>query len=74
MDTLGALFITLLAFYQVYVQTASAANAGFSLNMAVSFCMLIFYLIRFYNNFEVESNRCVSRIYVYSSRVTIMDG
>lgn len=58
MDVLGALFITLLAYYQVYVQTVSAANTGFSLNMGVSFCLLIFYLIRLYNIFEVEANRC----------------
>jgi ABC-type transport system involved in cytochrome bd biosynthesis fused ATPase/permease subunit len=57
MDILGALFISLLAYYQVYVQSVSAATTGFSLNMAFSFCMFIFYLIPIYNNFEVESNR-----------------
>lgn len=57
MDLLGALFVSLLAFYQLYVQTNSASNTGFSLNMAVSFCGTIFYLIRIYNTFEVQSNR-----------------
>ena len=57
MDYVGATFIASLAFYQVYVQSVSAANTGFSLNMAASFCMFIFFLIRIYNSFEVESNR-----------------
>ena len=58
MDVLGVFFITLLAYYQVYIQTVSAATTGFSLNMGINFCLMIFYLIRLYNSFEVESNRC----------------
>ena len=57
MDILGALFISLLAYYQVYVQSVNAATTGFSLNMAIGFCMCIFFLVRIYNNFEVQSNR-----------------
>ncbi|PPQ77073.1 hypothetical protein CVT25_014886, partial [Psilocybe cyanescens] len=55
-DFLGAIFIASLAFYQVYVQNTSASDTGFSLNMAVGFCSYIFWLIRTFNMFEVESN------------------
>ncbi|KAF9567104.1 hypothetical protein CPC08DRAFT_733223 [Agrocybe pediades] len=55
-DFLGAIFTALLAFYQVYLQDISASNIGFSLNMAVSFCISIFWSIQLYNDFEVESN------------------
>ncbi|KAF4618966.1 hypothetical protein D9613_010076 [Agrocybe pediades] len=55
-DFLGAIFTALLAFYQVYLQDISASNTGFSLNMAVSFCISIFWSIQLYNDFEVESN------------------
>ncbi len=58
MELLGAIFVSLLAFYQIYVQTPNAANTGFSLNVAVGFCTTVFFLIRIYNIFEVESNRC----------------
>lgn len=57
-ELLGAMFVALLAFYQIYVQTPNAAKTGFSLNVAVGFCGTIFFLIRIYNIFEVESNRC----------------
>lgn len=57
MDLLGAVFISLLAFYLLYIQTRSASVTGFSLNMAIVFCGWIFYLVRLYNEFEVESNR-----------------
>lgn len=56
-DVLGAAFTSALAFYLVYGTTVGAANTGFSLNMAVSFCIYIFWLIRIYNELEVQSNR-----------------
>lgn len=69
MDFLGAIFVALLAFYQIYVQNTGAATTGFSLNMAVGFCGMIFYLIRVYNTFEVESNRyALSFQLVYSAK------
>ncbi|KDR83115.1 hypothetical protein GALMADRAFT_238938 [Galerina marginata CBS 339.88] len=55
-DALGATFTAALAFYLVYYQDVGAANTGFSLNMAVSFCIYIFWLIRIFNQLEVESN------------------
>ncbi|KAJ3508927.1 hypothetical protein NLJ89_g5494 [Agrocybe chaxingu] len=55
-DLLGALFTSALATYLVYFQRVSASNTGFSLNMAVTFTMYIFWLIRVYNDLEVQSN------------------
>ncbi|KAF8969860.1 hypothetical protein BDZ97DRAFT_1902271 [Flammula alnicola] len=55
-DVLGASFTAGLASYLVYGQSVSASNTGFSLNMAVSFCTYIFWLIRIFNELEVESN------------------
>ncbi|KAH9480752.1 ATP-binding cassette transporter abc4 [Psilocybe cubensis] len=55
-DFLGAFFTASLAFYQVYIQNTSASDTGFSLNMAIGFCTYIFWLIRIFNNFEIESN------------------
>jgi magnesium-transporting ATPase (P-type) len=56
-DILGAMFTTALATYLVYGKTTSAANTGFSLNMATSFCVNIFWLIRMFNLLEVQANR-----------------
>ncbi|KAF9564162.1 P-loop containing nucleoside triphosphate hydrolase protein [Agrocybe pediades] len=55
-DALGAVFTSGLAFYLVYGNTATAANAGFSLTMSVGFCGCIFMLIRMYNDLEVQAN------------------
>ncbi|KAF8908922.1 P-loop containing nucleoside triphosphate hydrolase protein [Gymnopilus junonius] len=55
-DILGAAFTSALAFYLVYGGNVGAANTGFSLNMAASFCIYIFWLIRIYNELEVQSN------------------
>lgn len=59
MDLLGAMFTTALATYLVYGKSINAANTGFSLNMAVEFTMMILYLVRTFNEFEVQANRCV---------------
>jgi hypothetical protein len=56
-DVLGASFTAGLAAYLVYGTRISAANTGLSLNMAVNFCFYIFWLIRIFNELEVESNR-----------------
>ncbi|KAF9533202.1 hypothetical protein CPB83DRAFT_846042 [Crepidotus variabilis] len=55
-DVLGAAFTSGLAAYLVYGSNVGASNSGLSLNMAVSFAMAIFWLIRIYNDLEVESN------------------
>lgn len=59
MDLLGAMFTTALATYLVYGKSINAANTGFSLNMAVEFTTMILYLVRIFNEFEVQANRYV---------------
>ncbi|KAF8885698.1 multidrug resistance-associated ABC transporter [Gymnopilus junonius] len=56
MDLLGALFTTALASYLLIRKTLNAANIGFSLNMSLEFCAMILYVVRCYNDFEVQSN------------------
>ena len=58
-DALGATFATAMASYLLIRRTISAANIGFSLNMALEFCNLILWLVRNYNELEVQSNRWV---------------
>ena len=65
-DALGATFATAMASYLLIRRTISAANIGFSLSMALEFCNLILWLVRNYNDLEVQSNRwvlqtCMSR-------------
>ncbi|PPQ71821.1 hypothetical protein CVT26_007735 [Gymnopilus dilepis] len=55
-DALGALFTASLAAYLVYWTSTSAANSGFSLTMALTFCSCLLYLVRNYNDLEVQSN------------------
>ena len=59
-DALGATFTAALAAYLVYGSTAGAGNTGFSLNMAVEFSLYILYLVRIFNDLEVQANRCVN--------------
>lgn len=56
-DLLGASFTTALAAYLLIRKTLNAANIGFSLNMSLEFCAMILYVVRCYNDFEVQSNR-----------------
>ncbi|KAF9013109.1 ABC transporter type 1, transmembrane domain-containing protein [Cyathus striatus] len=56
MDLLGATFTTALALYLVMTRSASAANTGFSLTVALEFCRYILGWVRLYNDFEVQSN------------------
>ncbi|KDR83062.1 hypothetical protein GALMADRAFT_57261 [Galerina marginata CBS 339.88] len=55
-DLLGAVFTATLASYLLISNRLNAANSGFSLTMALEFCGVILWLVRFYNQFEVESN------------------
>ncbi|TFK52961.1 P-loop containing nucleoside triphosphate hydrolase protein [Heliocybe sulcata] len=65
MDLLGALLTSALAAYLVYgKQTETASNAGFSLNMAVSFSELILWTITQFNQFLVQGNS-IERIQQY---------
>lgn len=56
-DTLGSAFAGCLAVYLVYFSNQSAANIGFSLNMAAGLSVMILWWIRFVNLVEVEGNR-----------------
>ncbi|TFK36798.1 hypothetical protein BDQ12DRAFT_699326 [Crucibulum laeve] len=53
-DAIGGLFAAALATYLVYFQNHSAANTGFSLNMAVGFSGMILWWVRVLNDFEVQ--------------------
>ena len=62
-DVVGTVFSAALAIYLVYGTGAihkpgSAANVGFSLNMAVGFTSMIMWWVRCLNEFEVSGNRC----------------
>jgi hypothetical protein len=48
-----------LAAYLVYGSSANPQSVGFSLNMASDFCILILWVVRIYNDLEVQANRCV---------------
>ena len=61
-DAVGTIFSSVLAIYLVYGTGAihkpgSAANIGFSLNMAVVFSTMILWWVRYLNEFEVSGNR-----------------
>ena len=61
-DAVGTTFSTALAIYLVYGaggihKPGSAANIGFSLNMAVGFSTMILWWVRCLNEFEVSGNR-----------------
>jgi len=62
-DVLGATFTAALATYLVYGPPASAGNTGFSLNVAVEFSLFILYLVRIFNELEVQANRCVDFLF-----------
>ncbi|KAH9480738.1 ATP-binding cassette transporter abc4 [Psilocybe cubensis] len=55
-DLLGDIFTASLASYLVYGHALGAANTGFSLNLAVDFCSMILWWVRFFNEFEVQAN------------------
>jgi len=51
------MFTASLASYLLVKSNLGAADIGFSLNMSLEFCSLILWLVRCYNEFEVEANR-----------------
>ncbi|KAJ7286214.1 hypothetical protein C8J57DRAFT_1446843 [Mycena rebaudengoi] len=55
-DALGGIFAASLAYYLVYVQSHSASNIGFSLNMAIGVSGMILWWVRQMNEFEVQCN------------------
>ncbi|KAF9481117.1 multidrug resistance-associated ABC transporter [Pholiota conissans] len=55
-DLLGVTFSVALAAYLVYGRHIGASNTGFSLNMSSEFCTMILLCVRFFNDFEVQSN------------------
>ncbi|KZP21077.1 P-loop containing nucleoside triphosphate hydrolase protein [Athelia psychrophila] len=67
-DVMGAVFTTSLASYLVYSPLAghlSAAEAGFSLNLAASFSFLVLWWVKCLNEFEISSSS-LERIHEYS--------
>jgi len=54
---LSALFTSSLAAYLVYIRPPTAANTGFSLNMALGFSNMILIWVRVLNMFEISANR-----------------
>ncbi|PPR08265.1 hypothetical protein CVT24_001158 [Panaeolus cyanescens] len=63
-DALGALLTALMASFLVYGKQIGASNTGFSLMFTSEFCVFIFWLIRIFNQLEVESNS-LERIQAY---------
>ncbi|KAK7690649.1 hypothetical protein QCA50_005748 [Cerrena zonata] len=55
-DIVGALFVASLATYLLYGGRADASASGFSLTLAVSWCGLLFWWVRVFNDVELECN------------------
>ncbi|KAF7348320.1 Multidrug resistance-associated ABC transporter protein [Mycena sanguinolenta] len=55
-DILGALFSASLATYLVYITHSRAGDAGFLINMAITFTQMLLWVVRSTNNFEVQGN------------------
>ncbi|KAJ7264445.1 P-loop containing nucleoside triphosphate hydrolase protein [Mycena haematopus] len=55
-DILGSIFSASLATYLVYVTRSSAGDAGFLINMSVTFTQLLLWAVRSINDFEVQGN------------------
>ncbi|KAF7364934.1 Multidrug resistance-associated ABC transporter protein [Mycena venus] len=55
-DILGAMFAAGLATYLVYIQHARAGDAGFVINMAITFTQMLLWAVRVTNEFEVQGN------------------
>ncbi|KAJ7214037.1 P-loop containing nucleoside triphosphate hydrolase protein [Mycena pura] len=53
-DIFGAMFSAGLATYLLYVTHATAGDAGFLINMAVTFTQMLLWTVRFLNEFEVQ--------------------
>ncbi|KAF4617299.1 hypothetical protein D9613_006273 [Agrocybe pediades] len=63
-DLLGATFTTGLASWLLVRRSLSASNIGFSLSSSLDFCSLILWVVRYYNDFEVQANS-MERIQAY---------
>ncbi|KAF9038074.1 hypothetical protein BJ165DRAFT_1604107 [Panaeolus papilionaceus] len=55
-DILGALFTTGLATYLVYGASIGASDTGFILSVASSFTGSLYFLLRMFNNLQIQSN------------------
>ncbi|KAJ7758122.1 hypothetical protein DFH07DRAFT_818757 [Mycena maculata] len=53
-DLLGSLFAAGLATYLVYIKPTKAGDAGFLINMAVTFTSMLLWVVRIVNEFEVQ--------------------
>lgn len=56
-DLLGGIFSAGLATYLIYGRPIGASNSGFALNMTTELCRTLLYVVRYFNDFEVQSNR-----------------
>ena len=56
-EVLGATFTAALASYLVYGPSVGAGNTGFSLNVVVEFCFMIYWWVRTFSEFLVQGNR-----------------
>lgn len=59
-DLLGTIYFAGLATYLIYGPHIGASDTGFILNAASDFTLMILLWVRFFNDFEVEANRCVN--------------
>ncbi|KAF9046093.1 multidrug resistance-associated ABC transporter [Panaeolus papilionaceus] len=64
LDLIGNAFTATMAAYLLVTRSISAANTGFSLVQSIEFCSMILYLVRSYNDLEVQSNS-LERIQAY---------
>ncbi len=56
-DFLGAIFSAGLAAYLIYGRPIGAANSGLALNMTTELCRTLLYVVKYFNDFETETNR-----------------
>ncbi|PPQ64837.1 hypothetical protein CVT24_008202 [Panaeolus cyanescens] len=64
LDLMGNLFTAGMAAYLLIKRSISPANTGFSLVQSIEFCQMFLWLIRSYNDFEVQANS-LERIQAY---------
>ncbi|KJA25244.1 hypothetical protein HYPSUDRAFT_37726 [Hypholoma sublateritium FD-334 SS-4] len=55
-DLLGGIFRAGLATYLIYGRPIGASNSGFALNMTTELCRTLLYVVRYFNDFEIQSN------------------
>lgn len=59
-DLLGAMFAAAVASYLLLKKNQSAGVIGFSLTSSMGICDLLLYVVRCWNDFEIQANRWVS--------------